>query len=68
VRQQGVAQWKVEIDGMAAERSGHGLAVVNRSLVTQRVGLPPPLQSEQFCSVTVIDGVYVNFRNKQLSK
>jgi hypothetical protein len=27
-------------------------------LVTKSVGLPPPFQSEQFCSVTVIDAAY----------
>jgi hypothetical protein len=28
-------------------------------LMTQSVGLPPPFQSEQFCSVTVIDTAYI---------
>jgi hypothetical protein len=27
--------------------------------VTKSVGLPPPFQSEQFCSVTVIDAAYI---------
>jgi uncharacterized membrane protein YedE/YeeE len=33
----------------------------DRSLTTtpQSVGLPPPSQSEQFCSVTVIDAAYI---------
>ena len=30
-----------------------------RLLMTQSVGLPPPFQSEQFCSVTVIDTAYI---------
>jgi hypothetical protein len=28
-------------------------------LMTQSVGLPPPFQSERFCSVTVIDWAYI---------
>ena len=38
------------VDGMAGRRS---------EVLTQSVGLPPPFQSEQFCSVTVVDGAYV---------
>ena len=41
-------------------QSGRHELTASCPLVTKSVGLPPPFQSEQFCSVTVIDGAYIS--------
>jgi hypothetical protein len=40
-------------------QSSHHDLIASCPLVTKSVCLPPPFQSEQFCSVTVIDAAYI---------
>jgi len=40
-------------------KSGHDDLTLPCLLMTQSIGLPPPFQSERFCSVTVIDWAYI---------